>query len=200
MRILIGIPTYDRRLDIELARTLINMERLGKHTFDYIFPVSSHLSRNRNMACLQALADGHDYLLFLDSDVGISDISFVESLMETAYRLGAQIVGGAYRMKKLDEVVYIAGNYKNGKLENIRESPKTPQLVESVGTGIMLIHISVLRKLSDPWFTIVDKPTLEVEPEDFYFCRKAREAGFKVALDPRFETHHFGQYSWTHFV
>lgn len=198
MRILIGIPTYDRRIDIELTRTLINMERIESHSYDYMFPVSSHLARNRNMVCLQALAENYDYVLFLDSDIGILDDHFIDKLLETSYRLDAKVVGGAYRMKKGEELIYIAAYFQGDKIDNIRYVPKEPLLVDAVGTGIMLIHNSVLRKLSDPWFTIIDKPQLDVMPEDFEFCRKAKEAGFKIALDPRFETHHWGFRSWNH--
>jgi len=198
MRILIGTPTYDRRIDIEMVRTIVNLERAKKYEFDYMFPVSSHIARNRNMICHAALKENHDAVLFWDSDIGIIDEDFVDKMIDTAYRFNAKIVGGAYLMKKNDETVYIAGHFKDGRLENIREKPSQPIEVEGVGTGIMLVFREVLEKLSDPWFTIVDKPKLDVMPEDFEFCRKAKEANFKIALDPRFETHHWGQRAWIH--
>ncbi len=198
MKILIGIPTYDRRVDIELLRALVNLERARKHEFDYLFPVSSHLSRNRNMVCHETLKGDYDALLFLDSDIGITDETFVDKLIETAYRFEAGIVGGAYLMKKSDEMAYVAGNKKAGRVENIKEIPIKPHEVEFVGTGIMLVMKKVLKLVDDPWFTIVDKPSLEVMPEDFEFCRKAKEKGVKIALDPRFSTNHYGAKAWTH--
>lgn len=196
MRILIGIPTYDRRVDCELLKTLIHVERRGDHKLDYMFPISSHLSRNRNMCVHEAMKNNHDALLFLDSDIGIQDESFIEKLIETSYKFDAGIVGGAYRMKK-SELIYVAAK-KVEKLENIKKIPIYPQLVDAVGTGIMLILKEVFQKIDDPWFTIVDKPNLEVNPEDFYFCEKAREKGIQIALDPRFSTNHWGMNSWTH--
>ena len=78
MKILVGIPTYDRRIDIDLARLLINLERQKNHEFDYLFPVSSHIARNRNMIC-HALLDGdYEAVLFLDSDIGIIDYGFID--------------------------------------------------------------------------------------------------------------------------
>ena len=198
MKILCGIPTYDRRIDIELFKCLIKLERLNKYEIDFLFPVSSHLSRNRNLCCKETINNKYDWLLFLDSDIGIIDETFIDKLLDTAYKFGAQIVGGAYRMKKNDELIYIAGHKKSdGKYDNIKQKPKWG-LVNAVGTGIMIIAKQVLEKMPDPWFTIVDKPNLDIMPEDFEFCRKAEELGFKIAIDPRFETHHFGQFSWTH--
>src|SRR3990167_10276341 len=97
LKILIAIPTYDRRIDIDLVRVLLNSERQGKYHLDFIFPVSSHLSRNRNLACHKMLEVGYDYLLFLDSDLGIYDEAFIDKLLVTAYKVEAKIVGGAYR-------------------------------------------------------------------------------------------------------
>jgi len=200
MKILIGIPTYDRRLDIELVRCLIDLERNKKFELDYVFPVSSHLSRNRNYCCKQFLAGDYNALLFLDSDIGITDPEFLSKMIDTAYRLDAQVVGGAYLMKKLNETIYIAGNKVSEKYDNIRKRPEKPEIVNAVGTGIMLIFRQVLEKMPEPWFTIVDGKDLFVMPEDFEFCRKAEELGYKIAIEPRFDTNHYGLYSWHHAV
>lgn len=150
------------------------------------------------MVCHEALQSGHDAVLFLDSDIGIIDETFVDKLLDTAYKLDAKVVGGAYLMKKLDETVYIAGENIGGKFDNLRKRFTQPRLVEGIGTGIMLVFRQALEKVEDPWFSIIDKPNLDVMPEDFEFCRKVIEKGFKVAIDPRFETRHYGQKAWVH--
>ena len=38
LKILIGIPTFDRRIDIDLMRCLINLERENKYHLDFLFP------------------------------------------------------------------------------------------------------------------------------------------------------------------
>ncbi len=60
---------------------------------------------------------------------------------------------------------------------------KKEDLIESdgVGAGCLLIHRRV--------FDAIEKPYFKCNPntfigEDFYFCRKVREAGFKIYLDP----------------
>ncbi len=199
MRILIGTPTFDRRLDIDMVRTILWLEREQKHNFDYVFPVSSHIARNRNLIVHQALKENHDAVLFWDSDIGIEDKDFIKKMIETGYNLNAKIVGGAYMMKKPNEVIYVAGHKKeDGRYDNIREKPEKPILCEAVGTGIMLVWRDVFLKLEDPWFSIIDKPLLDVMPEDFFFCEKAKQVGFNIALDPTFNTHHYGHSAYSH--
>lgn len=196
MKILIGIPTYDRRIDVELCRILLNVDRAHRYDLDLLFPISSHLSRNRNFVCKEALVGGHDAILFLDSDIGISDERFLDKLVDTSYRFDAKIVGGAYKMKD-GSGKYIAGmKTNNGKYRNLTEV-KTG-LVDAVGTGIMLVMREVLLAVADPWFTMIDKPNLDIMPEDFEFCRKAQELGYKLALECGFETRHYGSQSWIH--
>ena len=199
MRILIGTPTYDRRVDIEMFKTIINIERQGTYDLDFLFPVSSHIARSRNMCCHEAINGKYDWLLFWDSDIGIGDPGFIEKMIDTAYRYDAQVVCGAYRIKDpdMDKPRYPVGTMKDGKGENMTKID-SPGLVDAGGTGIMLIRREVLLKMEDPWFTIVDGKDLFVMPEDWEFCRKARELGFKIAVDPRFPTRHFGTYPWQH--
>jgi GT2 family glycosyltransferase len=78
-------------------------------------------------------------------------------------------------------------------MENITEEDlkKGPQYVDYAATGMMLIHRDVIEKINPPWFQVTNLERGQVFPEDFAICRKAREAGFKVAVDPRFDTWHF---------
>lgn len=199
-KILVGILAYDRKVDCDLMKTLLLIERTNKYHLDYLFPISSHLARNRNYVVAEALKSDYDGVLFLDADMSIPDETFLDKMIETGYRLDAKIICGAYLMKKPDnEVVYIAAT-KDGdkKPDNIRKIPPKPQLIWAGGTGCMLIYREVFTKIEEPYFSIIDGKNLEVLPEDFYACEKAQKAGFKIALDPRFETRHWGMKSWTH--
>jgi len=50
--------------------------------------------------------------------------------------------------------------------------------VDAVGGGCLLIHREVLAKVPRPWFSAREGGT-----EDFYFCRKAKQAGFEIYGD-----------------
>ena len=196
-KILVGILAYNRQVDVDLMKTLLFIERTNKYHLDYLFPISSHLARNRNYVVTEALKGDYDAVLFLDADMSIPDETFLDKMIECGFKYDSKVIGGAYRMKKGDEYILIAGTKdKDGKLDNIREKPKGAMLVEGLGTGCMLIYREVLQKVDDPHFQIIDKPRLEVEPEDFGFVRKALEKGFKAVLCPHFETRHWGSRAW----
>lgn len=205
MNILIAIPSFDRRIDMELVRTLLYLERSQKHDLDYIFPNSSLLCHSRNKAGRSALDSGSDYLLFLDSDISIHEPVFIDNLLDTGFKLDAKIICGAYRIKERDLSAdrYVMamdigrGTKEQPVYQNLKEC-KTPQLIDAGGTGIMLIHKEVLLKMPEPWFTIVDGTHGYVFPEDWNFCKKAKELGFKTAVDPRFATRHIGAFAWEH--
>lgn len=56
--------------------------------------------------------------------------------------------------------------------------------VTSCGMGLMLVEMSVFEQLPEPWFSLgFNMQDKTFVGEDFYFCRKAREAGFPVLID-----------------
>jgi hypothetical protein len=53
----------------------------------------------------------------------------------------------------------------------------------------MLIRRHVLEELGDPWFV---NEAADGWTEEFYFCERARAAGFKVLVDPQVALGHIG--------
>lgn len=194
MRILIAIPSYDRRVDLEIAKGLLQLEREG-YNFDLVMPVSSHISRNRNLAVHEAIKGAYDWLLFWDSDIGLEE-GFLTKMLDTAYKHEADIVCGCYKMKE-ENGKYVLGIKHGEKYENLTEITRVRE-VDAGGTGIILINVKVFGAIEEPWFTIIDGKNLFVMPEDFEFCRKAKEKGFKIMADPRFTTNHYGIKSYQH--
>lgn len=52
---------------------------------------------------------------------------------------------------------------------------------DGVGAGCLLVHKDVFKAIEEPYFLYSDGA---FGGEDFYFCRKVKEAGFKIYLDP----------------
>lgn len=176
----------------------------GKHVFGFDYMQSSLICYARNYLVSRFLASDFEWLYFWDADVVIRDVTFTDKLLETSQALDALVVGAPYRLKS-NGGLYSVGMKGDGgaaNLTGIRNFEKGeltgPQLVDALATGSMLIHRSVLEAVKDPWFTIVDLPDLKFIPEDFNFCANAQKAGFKVAVDPRIETYHFGTSFWKH--
>ncbi len=71
-----------------------------------------------------------------------------------------------------------------------------------MGTGLLLIDLNVftstLRKLKEPWFLFGRNKEGEVAiGEDQWFCGTARDAGYKVWIDPTIRVGHIGEYTFT---
>lgn len=205
MKVFVAIPTYDKKVDIEICSMFARLP--GEYPdiqFGFGFSQSSLISYSRNALVQQFLDTDFDWLYFWDSDVVIRDSTFLAKLLETSEKLGADVVGGAYRLKSSTGLygVGMRGSGGPANLTGIRNFEAgeltEPQLVDALTTGSMLIKRKVLETLKDPWFTIVDLPGLKFIPEDFNFSANAQKAGFKVAVDPRFDTFHFGTSFWQH--
>ena len=164
-------------------------------TIDFIS--TSLITTARNYLVRKFLKTDCDWLYFWDSDVVIRDTTFLDKLTETASSLNADIVGAAYRIKH-DRGLYAFGNYEDGKLKNFKLGELTePRLVDTLATGAMMISRKVLETIPDPWFSFVELPG-ETIPEDHHFCNLASAAGFRIAVDPRIQTFHIGNASWSH--
>ncbi len=70
--------------------------------------------------------------------------------------------------------------------------------VSAIGMGLMLIKAEVFRKMAKPWFHIHYQNGV-YSGEDIWFCRSARETGFKVMLDHDISHHvrHIGAFEFS---
>lgn len=197
-KIYIAIPTYDRRVDMEILSAIVNIQSTHRFSLDFI--AGSIITNGRNYLVKRFLETDCEYLYFWDSDVVIRDPFFMDKLLDTSEKLGAKIVGGAYRIKSNHKEYAIGMVSEDGKsITNKKLGELTdPQLVDVIATGSMLIHRDVFSKVSDPWFEFIEKAGGGVLPEDYNFCKKAKSKGILVAVDPRFDTFHFGYSFWQH--
>jgi GT2 family glycosyltransferase len=68
--------------------------------------------------------------------------------------------------------------------------------MKRVPTGCLLIRMTVFEALSEPYFRFLnDEETGEILGEDYVFCDRAREAGFRIWCDAKLslEIAHIGQ-------
>uniref|UniRef100_A0A6M3JSF5 Glycosyltransferase n=2 Tax=viral metagenome TaxID=1070528 RepID=A0A6M3JSF5_9ZZZZ len=118
----------------------------------------------------------------------VSGIVFLSSLDRPApaiYRSGWRKNGRYYYVSKAQEVEDYINKHKIEGDESLSTIlPATREdLIEcdGVGCGCILIHRSVFEKMKPPYFKV---NTGKTSGEDFYFCRKAKEAGYKIYADP----------------
>lgn len=70
---------------------------------------------------------------------------------------------------------------------------------DAVGADCLLVHRKVLESIEKPYFKCTEGTASQ---EDFYFCRKVRDAGFDIYCDPGVLCGHnaFYERNWKHFL
>jgi len=132
----------------------------------------------------------YDYLMWIDSDM-IWDPSQMFKLMSH----NVDIVGGIYKMQ--DEIHYATvkdwnENYfkQNGTFQFMTDNDLGTTLTEVTynGFGFMLIKYGVFESMEYPWFRPIyydlGNNVYDFTAEDVGFCRMAKDAGFKIYIDP----------------
>lgn len=209
MRIRICLPFYDRISDPTRAGIEECLEHKKLH-WQIRAIQSSRITTARNrclndgisIAQKQPPAEGVDYFLFVDSDIGFR-LSHVLALL--AHK--KDIVSGAYTLQGRPED-YAAGSWLNGFFGGEQITLTTDdhglKKVEWIGAGFLLIHRSALNRISYPWFheslVLFSDGSVTMPGEDQTFAQKAAEAGFVVWCDCDTRVRHIGrkpsQFNW----
>jgi len=151
----------------------------------------------RNSACSDALAAGFQQIMFLDDDVIPPG--------DTFFRLAQHqkdIVSGLYyrRQEPICPVAMTLDPQGQAQWVTSWNPPNSLVEVDLVGAGCLLIHRRVLERIPPPWFVweIGKSPDASTPKgggkmsEDFAFCMRAKQAGFKVHLDTSIRCEHVG--------
>jgi hypothetical protein len=140
----------------------------------------------------------YDYILWVDSDIGFRPEDFEQLLSRNV-----DIIAGPYKKA--------AGAYTCTELPkdlDIKVLPSmTPEdlkdrteLIEalSFGFGFVLIKRGVFEKVPRPWFCtqVYNYRGNDIGVgEDVYFCLKAKDAGFKLWIDPLVKLYHIKSFA-----
>ena len=178
--LLIGIP-HRNTVNLSWALAFRNLQVNVPSIFTCSAGTPIDIARNEIVK--SALANDCQWVFFLDSDV--------ECPPDTIPRLmSAQlpIISGVYgtRAPPLEPAVWREVQ-PSGK-QSIQFTPGTG-LIEAdfIGAGCLLVHISVFKAIKPPWFdwTLgreIPGDMTRGRSEDFEFCKKARERGYKIMV------------------
>ena len=184
------------------------LSRVGlKH--DWLLGTNESLvHRGRNeMAASYLLQTDYSHMMWLDADIEFNP-EHVAALWNLSFEKDADVAVGCYAMKKPGEDWYAA--WVNGKLVKDLDQFDGPIEVDYAGTGFMLIKREVYMRLNaQEGHECYEKEGQKVgvyydtpvhnsvfESEDYNFCRKVRESGLKVVMDPTIRLKHIGQYAY----
>jgi len=203
-RVLIVVPNTGW-LQRDAVFALLNMLRDPRYLTEVMLPVARPSENNRSRAMLDAFKGNYDYMLMMDSDNPPHNCNPLD-LVE----LGLDIVGcptpvwhdGPAGHARGDMPFYYNAmefvGLKDGRLhwsplqyDSKKDEPL--QEVDAVGAGCILLSkkvIEVMRHLR-PWNRETDPAGVVTAGSDMMFCRKAKEAGFKVWAHYGYICNHF---------
>lgn len=203
--ILFATPCYGGQVTAAHFRSCLNLkEELTKGEVPHDWLVGwndSHIVRIRNEMATTFLNSKHSHLFWLDAD-----IEFTPEDVANVWNLEADVGVGCYAMKKREEQWFAA--WKDGRLvKDLDQFEGKPIEVELAGTGFMCIRREVLETLAKTaesyegpnrmrCYGLFMSPVKDdmLESEDYNFCRRARESGFKIIMNPNVRLGHVGQY------
>lgn len=153
--------------------------------------VSTVIDRARNELVRDALKDGCDFILFIDSDI-ISPKGAIDKLID----MNVDIASGLY-FAKGKPYLPVARLIKDGHhffLEDFEYNKVID--VAGVGMGFCLIKAEVFKKIKYPYFKFdwIDDGNggaYEVA-EDLFFCDQAKAAGYSIKLNTGIVLEHEG--------
>jgi GT2 family glycosyltransferase len=190
----IGLPQFNGFVDLDF---LDCWTILQKPDFTYYRPPKhmklSDIDKVRNYLAKEALNDGCDFLLMLDTDqifkpdTAIKLLNDMYNLLEVNPKIGAV---GAKIFKRYPPFEPIMSFVDKEYLEETGETryylaskeqqhDKGLLEVDATGTGCILYNCRVFKEIEYPWFKFEDRGT----GEDIGFCEKMRKADFNIYVD-----------------
>lgn len=202
--VFVAMPVHGevkKETELTLSAFRVECAGLGWGYEDFLWKGDSLIAHARNVCVAKFLQSNATDMFFLDSDVA-AGVGALTRLM--THRV--DIVCAAYR-RKMDEENYPV----RWKVDTKREiDPRTGLLsADAIPFGFVRISREMIQFLvdtyKDDWFWTPLLPDVKVPAlfntevaynqfwgEDFYFCRRLRETGHMIWVDPEIPLRHVG--------
>lgn len=191
MKIAIGIPT-NRGFRAKTALSLVNLIAHSKFDYSFFFPTFGfNTAESRNWIAAQAIKNDCTHIWFSDDDM-----AYPPDALKRLLAHGKDIVGAAYSVRQVPKAYVIE------YAESVRSDEELDKQTElfkcnALGGGMLLIKTEVFEKVPQPHFGYKWTPEGAVKmSNDWFFCEKARQAGFEIWCDPLLtqEVKHIGEW------
>lgn len=136
----------------------------------------------------------YDKIFWIDSDIGWEITDFMK-----IYESDKDIVSGLYFNEKMVPMFSVAVEDAATEIDRILKSNKEEE-VFAAGFGFIAMKNGVFENMKRPWFeSLFEKMTSDDGEkeifipygEDFAWCKKAQQSGFKIYLDPTVSLSHY---------
>lgn len=196
MKTLIALPCMDM-VHTVFMKSLMGMNRVGQTGF--AFSCSSLVYDARNTLAKQAVTEGYDRVLWLDSDMDFEP-DLLEKLSADMDE-GRELVSGLYFKRKapVKPVIY----KEMGMLKDEKGDGMTPVAISyedypqdsifpiaGCGFGGCLVTVDLIKRVGDK-FGLPFSPIMGFG-EDLSFCIRATELGAELFCDSRVKMGHVG--------
>jgi GT2 family glycosyltransferase len=170
------------------TQTVANLYALTQLHIPIYFsmPVSGYSTYNRNQTVEKAKEIGASHIMFIDGDM-----LFTPDAVEKLIAHDKDIIAANYHQRDKEPPQSTVFMYQDKKLVIYDESKTELFECATVGSGFMLIKMSVFDRLQQPYFD-TDYVDGQFETEDVVFCKKSLMAGVKIYCDPTIEVGHLG--------
>ena len=196
MKTLIALPCMDMVHTIFL-KSLLSMDRIGQCGF--AFSCSSLIYDARNQLAKQAVNEGYDRVLWLDSDMDFQPDLLKQ--LSADMDEGREFVTGLYFKRKapVKPVIYKSlGFYKDEGVEGVtpvavpyEDYPQDSIFtIAACGFGGCLVSVDLINRVGQK-FGLPFSPVMGFG-EDLSFCTRVSELGVEMFCDSRVKMGHVG--------
>ena len=200
-KIAIGLSVH-RAVEWQTVAALVALLSATKGMMKLLMVPSPYIVHNRTQIVLQALGAGCTHLFFMDADITCPAFT-INQLLDS----GKRVVGCAYNKRpswaandSTTDRISTVQPLVDGKPFGIMRPHELPnELFQcgGLGTGAMLIDLSVFQEIEKPWFDIGrDESGAVTISDDFWFCRQCISAGIDIWCDPTIQIGHIGAYAY----
>jgi len=192
-KIAIGFPLVDDILPVDFFTTFSCMQKPREYLL--LQPQFPHgqwgtsISDARNSLVRQAMQEGAEYLIMMDTDQTYPSDTLIKLLSHGKDICGTRVHS---RWFPFSPIMY------RGELGQYQYIPEKEMFsgdlvgVDATGTGCLLIKMAVFDELDYPWFQCIMHKERPVG-EDIYFCNKSKEAGFEIFVDTSIKVGHLAK-------
>ncbi len=195
-----GLPTVTGWYDIHVTNSILNQHAYiieGKHQLINRLVHHTLIHEARGQIAASAVENACDYLFFIDSDCVIPP-----DALKRLVAHDKDIVAGMYFHKTAPFAPVAYKENEKGLYDCVTEYPKDTLIeVDGVGMGCCLVKTDVLKGFTrkgeggglgcyafEPMAASDGRPG--ITGEDFAFCRRAQEAGYRIYVDTGVQCKH----------